>query len=84
MQVHLDLVFFLVNSQSITIHSLRHTHCTILLNQGLNVKVIAERLGNTPQMIYEIYGHVLKEMESMSVELFSQSLAESGANLGAS
>lgn len=69
---------------SITIHGLRHTHCTILLNQGLNVKVIAERLGNTPQMIYEIYGHVLKEMESMSVELFSQSLAESGANFGAS
>ncbi|KZD38424.1 hypothetical protein B4083_2400 [Bacillus cereus] len=48
------------------------------------MKVIAERLGNTPQMIYEIYGHVLKEMESMSVELFSQSLAESGANFGAS
>ncbi|EJR99156.1 tyrosine-type recombinase/integrase [Bacillus mycoides] len=72
------------NLPAITIHGLRHTHCTILLNQGLNVKVIAERLGNTPQMIYEIYGHVLKEMESMSVELFSQSLAESGANFGAS
>ncbi|HDR7965393.1 tyrosine-type recombinase/integrase [Bacillus pacificus] len=71
------------NLPSITIHGLRHTHCTILLNQGLNVKVIAERLGNTPQMIYEIYGHVLKEMESMSVELFSQSLAESGAKFGA-
>ncbi|PEP85323.1 tyrosine-type recombinase/integrase [Bacillus toyonensis] len=71
------------NLPSITIHGLRHTHCTILLNQGLNVKVIAERLGNTPQMIYEIYGHVLKEMESKSVELFSQSLAASGADSGA-
>lgn len=31
-----------------TLHGLRHTHATILLNSGQNVKVIAERLGNTP------------------------------------
>ena len=42
----------------ITLHGLRHTHCTILLNLGLNVKVIAERLGNTVEMVYKIYGHV--------------------------
>ena len=68
----------------ITLHGLRHTHCTILLNRGLNVKVIAERLGNTPKMIYEIYGHVLKEMEEASVAAFSQSLNEVGAKSGAS
>jgi hypothetical protein len=45
------------------------------------VKVIAERLGNnTSQMIFEIYGHVLKELETESVALFSQSLEASGAN----
>lgn len=51
------------NLQNITIHGLRHTHCTFLLNSGLNVKVIAKRLGNTVEMIYKIYGHVLKELE---------------------
>nr|WP_232540546.1 DNA integration/recombination/inversion protein [Lysinibacillus fusiformis] len=55
-------------------HGLRHTHCTILLNQGMNVIVISERLGNTPDMIYKVYGHVLKEMETESVALFSNSL----------
>jgi len=45
----------------ITFHGLRHTHATILLNSGQNVKAIAQRLGNTPAMIYEIYGHVMKE-----------------------
>ncbi|QPQ33310.1 tyrosine-type recombinase/integrase [Lysinibacillus sp. JNUCC 51] len=64
----------------ITLHGLRHTHCTILLNRGLNVKVIAERLGNTPKMIYEIYGHVLKEAEEASVVVFRQSLNERGAS----
>lgn len=66
-----------------TLHGLRHTHATILLNRGQNVKVIAERLGNTPAMIYEIYGHVLKELEQKSVEVFSDSLKSSGANNGA-
>lgn len=66
-----------------TLHGLRHTHATVLLNSGQNVKVIAERLGNTPAMIYEIYGHVLKELEQQSVEIFSLSLKTSGANSGA-
>ncbi|MCT1539496.1 MULTISPECIES: site-specific integrase [Lysinibacillus] len=66
-----------------TIHGLRHTHCTILLNRGLNVKVIAERLGNTPKMIMDVYGHVLKELEAESVSLFSQTLQASGAKIGA-
>ncbi|MGE7840479.1 tyrosine-type recombinase/integrase [Lysinibacillus sp. NPDC093712] len=68
----------------ITFHRLRHTHATILLNSGQNVKVIAERLGNTPAMIYGIYGHV-KELEEQSMEVFSMSLeigngAKTGAN----
>jgi len=67
----------------ITLHGLRHTHCTILMNLGLNVKVIAERLGNTVEMVYKIYGHVLAELEVESVSLFSQSLQANGANFGA-
>ncbi|WP_082337541.1 tyrosine-type recombinase/integrase [Lysinibacillus sp. FJAT-14745] len=66
-----------------TIHGLRHTHATILLNEGQNVKEIAKRLGNTVDMIYKIYGHVLKELEEQSVTLFSQSLLASRANFGA-
>ncbi|MGN7478054.1 tyrosine-type recombinase/integrase [Solibacillus silvestris] len=58
----------------ITLHGLRHTHATILLNNRQNVKVIAERLGNTPTMIYDVYGHIFKEMEHESVSAFSDSL----------
>lgn len=71
------------NLPKTTIHGLRHTNCTILLNRGLNVKVIAERLGNTPKMIMDVYGHVLKELEAESVSLFSQTLQASGAKIGA-
>lgn len=67
----------------VTMHGLRHTHATILLKEKIPVKVIAERLGNTPQMIHTVYGHVLKEMEEESVIAFSQSLKSVGAKIGA-
>jgi integrase len=45
------------------------------MDRRINVKVIAERLGNTVEMIYTIYGHVLKELELRAVDLFAESLA---------
>ncbi|WP_144787865.1 tyrosine-type recombinase/integrase [Lysinibacillus fusiformis] len=67
-----------------TIHSLRHSHATILMNDGVPVKAIAERLGNTPEMIYTTYGHVLREMEDKIIDTFDRAIeigAKSGANL---
>ncbi len=66
-----------------TIHGLRHTHATILMNNGIPVKAIADRLGNTPEMIHTVYGHVLQELEEQTISVFSQSLKENGAKSGA-
>ncbi|MFK5708190.1 site-specific integrase [Lysinibacillus boronitolerans] len=55
-------------------HGLRHTHATILMNNIIPVKAIAERLGNTPEMIHTVYGHVLQELEAQTVSVFSESL----------
>lgn len=56
----------------IPVHGLRHTHATLLmLNPDISVKAIAERLGNTVDMIYRIYGHVLKEMSYSTMLAFS-------------
>lgn len=57
-----------------TTHGLRHTHATILLSQNQHVTVIAERLGNTPQMIWDTYGHNYKALEEESVNAFSEAL----------
>lgn len=46
----------------ITSHSLRHTHASILLLHGAKVHYIADRLGDTPQVVEEVYAHVLEEM----------------------
>lgn len=58
----------------ITPHGLRHTHATLLLKGGSQVISVAKRLGNTPDMINNIYGHVLDSMEDDMVTTFSDSL----------
>lgn len=58
----------------ITPHGLRHAHATILVGRRIPVRTIADRLGNTPQMIYNIYGHSFDQLESESVAAFTDSL----------
>ncbi len=53
-----------------TLHMLRHSHATFLMNNGVPVRAIAERLGNTPEMIHTTYGHVLREMEDKIFHFF--------------
>lgn len=48
----------------ITFHSLRHTHCSLLIYRGVNIKYISKRLGHSSIMItYQIYGHILDELD---------------------
>ncbi|MDQ8092286.1 site-specific integrase [Bacillus amyloliquefaciens] len=67
----------------ITLNGLRHTHATILIGRRIPVKVIAKRLGNTPQMILNIYGHSFKDLEEEAVEAFGEALkAAAGGGFG--
>lgn len=53
----------------ITFHALRHTHATWLLHQGVNIKVIQERLGHSNVKItLDIYTHVQKSMQQEAVD----------------
>lgn len=72
-----DEIFDSSDVKRITPHGLRHTHATILLmsEKRIPVAVIAKRLGNTPQMINQIYGHVIAEVEEESVESFDNAIS---------
>ena len=49
----------------IRLHDLRHTHATIALKAGVQVKVISERLGHeTPAFTLKQYVHVIPGMQS--------------------
>jgi integrase len=43
----------------IVFHGCRHTHATLLLEDGVSLKVVAQRLGDHENTVLRVYGHVL-------------------------
>lgn len=56
----------------IRFHDLRHTHATLLIKEGVPVKVVSERLGHaTTAFTIETYQHVLPGMQADAANLFA-------------
>lgn len=54
--------------KSFSFHDLRHTHATLLLKDGVNIKVISERLGHsTIAMTLDTYSHLMPDMQETAV-----------------
>lgn len=52
----------------IRFHDLRHTHATLLLSQGVNPKIVSERLGHSSIGItLDTYSHVLPNMQQEAI-----------------
>ncbi|MCM3789474.1 tyrosine-type recombinase/integrase [Domibacillus indicus] len=52
----------------IRFHDLRHTHASLLLSKGVNIKVIQERMGHsTITLTIDTYSHLTKENEQEAV-----------------
>jgi integrase len=65
----------------IRFHDLRHTHATILLQMGVNPKVVSERLGHSSvQITLDVYSHVTKEIKKDISKDFSN-MMKSGTNV---
>ncbi len=61
----------------IRFHDLRHTHATLLLKQGVNPKIVAERLGHSNiKITLETYSHVLPSMQTDSANKINKLLFE--------
>ena len=44
--------------KNIRIHDLRHSHVSLLIELGFTPYLISERIGDTVQMVNEVYGHL--------------------------
>ena len=56
-------------------HSLRHTHATILIENGANVKDVQERLGHTNiEMTMNTYVHNTGIMKKESIDIFERAI----------
>jgi integrase len=53
----------------IRFHDMRHTHATLLLAAGENVKAVSERLGHANITItLQVYAHVLPTMQKSAAD----------------
>jgi len=58
-------------------HMLRHTHATMLIENGANIKDVQERLGHSKlATTMDTYAHVTKKMRSNSVDIFESLVAK--------
>jgi len=61
---------------AIGLHGLRHTHATLLLEEGVDVKTVSERLGHdTVQTTLELYAHVTPKMRANAAVRFASLLS---------
>jgi len=60
----------------IRLHDLRHTHATLLLRDGVPIKVVSERLGHANAMItLGVYTHVMPGMQAEAAARFGALLS---------
>jgi integrase len=63
------------SNKHIRFHDLRHTHATHLLRQGVNPKVVSERLGHsTVAFTLDVYSHVLPGMQDEAARRIDSAL----------
>lgn len=48
---------------SVSSHGLRHHYASVLLDAGESVHAVAERIGDTAEMVLKVYGHLMPDRE---------------------
>jgi integrase len=65
------------NVPRIPFHGLRHSHATVLMKQGVNPKVVSERLGHADISItLQTYSHVLPQMQQEAAAIFEAAMGD--------
>lgn len=53
-------------------HSLRHTHASVLLSNGIHPKIVQERLGHSKiSTTMDTYSHLIPGMQAVAVDVFN-------------
>lgn len=67
--------------KQIRLYDLRHTHATLLLIDGINPKIVAERLGHSSVVLtLDTYSHVIPTMQKETAEKLEKMFYENKAD----
>ncbi len=68
--------------QGISLHSLRHAHATIMLQQNVHPKIVQERLGHsTISTTLDIYSHVVPGLQQAAAHRLEEGLQDVSAEM---
>jgi integrase len=63
----------------VTLHSLRHTHASMLIKGGVDVITVSRRLGHaSPTITLNVYGHLVTGGDDRAVEIVSAAFGKIG------
>ncbi|MBM3945371.1 MAG: site-specific integrase [SAR202 cluster bacterium] len=66
-----------LNLAHLTLHGLRHAHATLLIKQGVHLKVVQERMGHSSITVTaDLYGHLLPGMDAEAAGRLDQLLTK--------
>jgi integrase len=68
-----------IGMADITLHALRHTHASQLIDAGVDVVTISKRLGHaSPNITLQIYAHLFRKRDDKAAEAINMALAGLG------
>jgi integrase len=60
----------------VTLHALRHTHASQLIDAGVDVVTISKRLGHaSPAITLKVYAHLFQERDSKAADAINKALS---------
>ena len=64
-----------IGLKGVRFHDLRHTHATLMLQQGIHPKIVSERLGHSSIAItLDTYSHILPGLQEAAARKFDEGL----------
>jgi integrase len=62
-----------IGMSGVTLHSLRHTHASMLIASGMDVLTVSRRLGHgSPTITLRVYGHLIHETDDRAARIIEE------------
>jgi integrase len=66
-----------IGMSAVTLHSLRHTHASMLIKSGIDVVTVSRRLGHgSPKVTLEVYGHLVAGTDDRAAEIMGEAFGK--------
>lgn len=63
----------------VTLHSLRHTHASVLIASGMDILTVSRRLGHgSPTITLSVYGHLISNTDEQAAAILDAALTGGG------